>query len=470
MAIRFLLQRAAKGDKLALDIAEHALQTMARGGMYDVVGGGFARYSVDDDWLVPHFEKMLYDNALLARVYLHAYMITGEPFYKRICEETLNFISREMTHPEGGFFSSLDADSEGEEGKFYVWTFNELKEALNDDDFKFLAQAYSIASEGNFEGKIVLQRSASDAELAESFQLKPAEVPAKLDVIHRKLFEVRQQRIRPETDDKNLVAWNAWMLTAFAEAARYLKSDRYLKIAQKNASFVLDQLYQEGRLRRSWREGQSKHNAYLEDYAGLIQGLLSLYQSDHNNKWYTAAVQVTDTMLENYSDPEGGFFDTSHDHEILLTRPKDLQDNATPSGNSLAAEALLQISAYTGSGDTFDKAVSLFSGLQQAVSKYPTAFSNWLCAMTCSLEEVHEIAILGDPDSQETLNLRTKVWEELRPNTVLALSAYPPKEGSPPLLEGREMLAGQPTAYVCRRFVCRTPTTDPTELADQLNA
>jgi uncharacterized protein len=288
MAIEYLLRRASASSSKreeTLKLIVHALNAMARGGMYDVVGGGFARYSVDNYWRVPHFEKMLYDNAQLVLAYLHAFLLTGEMKFRRVCEETLDFVLREMTHPEGGFFSSLDADSEGEEGKFYAWTQDELQTALG-PDFEFFKAAYGITPQGNWEGKTVLQRALDDSSLAARFKMQPEAAREKLAQAHRTLLEVRSHRIRPGTDDKVLVMWNALMLSAFAEAGRSLGRSDYLQAAERNAQFLVDHLYLDGRLYRSWRDGQAKHNAYLEDHAALILALLDLYQADFRNEWF----------------------------------------------------------------------------------------------------------------------------------------------------------------------------------------
>ncbi|HLO14402.1 MAG TPA: thioredoxin domain-containing protein, partial [Anaerolineales bacterium] len=348
MTIEFLLRRALADSpqhEQILKASQHVLNAMSRGGMYDVVGGGFARYSVDNFWRTPHFEKMLYDNAQLALVYLHGYLVSSEVRYRGVCEETLDFLLREMTHPNGGFYSSLDADSEGEEGKFYVWTHDEIQSILG-PDFDFFKAAYGITPQGNWEGKTILQRALDDPSLAARFKLDAEIVHTKLAESHSKLLEVRNTRVRPGTDDKVLVMWNALALLAFAEAGRYLDRKDYLDAARRNARFLLDNLYITDRLLRSWREGQAKHNAYLEDYAGLILALLALYQSDSNQESYTTAQILADQMVAHFADPDGGFFDTRDDHEALLVRPKDIQDNATPSGNALAATALLQLATY----------------------------------------------------------------------------------------------------------------------------
>jgi uncharacterized protein len=468
MGIEFSLRRATHGDKTALDMAEHALQAMARGGMYDVVGGGFSRYSVDDYWLVPHFEKMLYDNAQLAQVYLHAYLLTKNPFYRQVCEETLDFIVREMTHVSGGFYSSLDADSEGEEGKFYVWSLTEIQAIISDvAEARFFLAAYGVTESGNFEGQNVLQRVLTDDQLSEEFDISPENVSPKLSKLHAKLLDARSKRIRPGTDDKVLVFWNAMMLTAFAEAGRYLKRTDYVQIARQNASFLIENLYQDDRLLRSWRAGQAKYNAYLEDYAGLILGLLALYQTDPNPIWYQRALNLTDEMVNYFSDPQGGFFDTRNDHEKLLLRPKDTQDNATPSGNALAALALHQIAAYGDRIEYRDLADDMLAAMQDSMIRYPTAFAQWLCATDFALGPTYEVAILGDKDRSQSLV--DVVWQNYRPNMVTAISTYPPAQDSPHLLVNRDLIEDQPTAYVCQGFVCQQPVTTPDRLADQLD-
>ncbi len=481
MAIEFLLRRAAGGpgrpaDKFALEIAAHALRAMAKGGMYDVVGGGFARYSTDRQWLVPHFEKMLYDNAQLARAYLHGFLLIGDEHFRQVCEETLDFVRREMTHPQGGFYSSLDADSEGEEGKFYLWSFEQIREALPAEDLDFFLAAYHVTPQGNFEGRNILQRALDDADLAERFGAPESQVRQRLQRLHGLLLQARDKRVRPGADDKVLVSWNARMLATFAEAARALRRSDYLETARRNASFLLSALHPQDRLLRAWREGSAgetgralaRHNAYLEDYAALVLGLLELYQSDPDPRWYEAAVNLAEEMLAHYRDPQGGFFDTRDDHEELLVRPKDLQDNATPCGNSLAALALLELSAYTGRSEIRDLAEAMLGAIQAVAVRYPTAFAQWLSALDFALGPVQEVVIVGEPDDPQTAALVEALWSAYRPRAIAAISAWPPPENSPPLLHDRPLLAGQPTAYVCQNFMCRRPVTAPDELKDQL--
>ena len=471
MTIEFLLRRHTAGDKEALKPTLHVLHAMARGGMYDVVGGGFSRYSTDNFWRVPHFEKMLYDNAQLARAYLHAWQVTHEPSFKQVVNETLDFVAREMTHPEGGFYSSLDADSEGEEGKFYVWTQAEIREQLQENS-EFFEAAYGITAKGNWEGKIVLQRALDDATLAARFQLDPDTVTTKLREWHAKLLTARTRRIRPGTDDKVLTAWNGLMLATVAEAARAFDGTEegkgYYLIATRSGEFLLTALRPDGCLRRSWRDGKVTEEVFLEDYAALILGLLELYQTDFNNHWFASALKLADEMIERFNDPAGGFFDTPADGEILVIRPKDLQDNATPSGNALACEALLKLAAFTDKGNYRDLAEKALNSIGEAAIRYPTAFARWLSAADFALGNVKQVAILGDAQDENFQALMKVIRSKYRPNVVVATSNYPPPKDAPSLLQDRPLLNDKPTAYVCEGFVCRQPVNNPDELLSQL--
>jgi len=470
MAIEYLLRRASTNspqrDQI-LKTCRHVLDAMSRGGMYDVVGGGFARYSVDNFWLVPHFEKMLYDNAQLALAYLHGYLVTRDVNFRQVCEETLDFLLREMTHAEGGFYSSLDADSEGEEGKFYVWTHDEIKAALG-SEFEFFKAAYGITPQGNWEGKTVLQRALDDSTLSARFKLDPKTVRQKLAESHLRLLNVRNTRIGPGTDDKVLVMWNALALAAFAEAGRYLQRQDYLHAAIRNAHFLMDNLYLNDRLLRSWRDGQAKHNAYLEDYAGLILALLALYQSDPNPEWFATALKLSDEMVAHFADPGGGFFDTRDDHETLLIRPKDVQDNATPSGNALACEALLKLAAFTDEGKYRDIAEKALGLVVDFATRYPTSFARWLSAVDFALGNVKQVAALFEVDGEGVGKLLNVIQSTYRPNMVIAASAYPPPPNAPALLKDRPLKEGKPTIYVCEGFVCKNPVTSIPELENLL--
>lgn len=477
MTIEFLLRRASRGDHLARDMALHLLDAMSKGGMYDVIGGGFSRYSTDNRWLVPHFEKMLYDNAQLARVYLQAYMITGNSAYRQVCEATLDFIIREMQDPSGGFYSSLDADSDGEEGKYYLWDINEIRTTLSSSEFSihisdpvdFFISAYEIKPTGNFEGKTILQRSMKDEELMARFNLSVEQLTSGLREMHKALRAARNQRQRPGTDDKVLVAWNALCLAAFAEAARYLHRDDYLAVARKNAAFLLENLYLGDRLYRSWRNGTVRHNAYLEDYAALSLGLLALYQSDPDVHWFSFAFRLTNEIVEHFSDPDGGFFDTRDDHDALLLRPKDLQDNAIPCGNSLAALALLEMAIYTGETKLRDLAEGMLGKIQSAAIQYPTAFAVWLSALDFLTQTIREVALLGDQTEPLMQSMIDAVWSWYRPNILVAISGYPPASQAPALLQNRPLLNDLPTAYVCQGFVCKYPVNSARELLSMID-
>ncbi len=433
------------------------------------------------DW-VHHYEKMLYDNALLARAYLHAWQVTKEPAFKRIVEETLDFVIREMTHEKGGFYSSLDADSEGLEGKFYVWSLDEIRDVLKEDSVFFEA-AYGIISDGNWEGKTVLHREMDDATLAARFpgpsartgKLNLQAVPAKLAESHSRLLAARSIRAPsgPGTDDKILTAWNGLMLSAFAEAARVLagsnlQSNNYLDLATRNADFLLSELRPNGKLCRAWRDGKTTHEVFLEDYAALILGLLELYQTDFNNKWFTSAKELTDEMIERFSDPEGGFFDTPNDGEILLIRPKDIQDNATPSGNSLACEALIKIATFTDEGKYRDIAEKSLTLITSFVLRYPLGFANWLSAAENAVGTMKQVAVLGEANDENFQRMLTVLRAEYRPGVVTAASSHPIKENSPALLNDRAMMENKSTAYVCEGFICKQPTTEFQTLIEQL--
>jgi uncharacterized protein YyaL (SSP411 family) len=447
--------------------ASHALHAMARGGMFDVVGGGFARYSVDNLWKTPHFEKMLFDNAQLAQTYLHAYLITGEVRFRQICEQTLDFLLREMSHPAGGFFSSLDADSEGQEGKFYVWNYSEIQMILG-PDFEFFKQAYGLSPDPALANQFILQRALDDLSLVMLFNLQPGELTARLYDAHARLLEARNRRIRPATDDKIMTFWNALTLAAFAEAGHYLSRPDYLDVAARNAHFLLDHLHVNGRLLRSWRAGTARHNAYLEDYASLILGLLALYQAFLEPEWYSIALQLADEMVAHFSDPQGGFFDTRDDHETLLLRPKDILDNATPSGNSLAAKALLQIVEFGDRPEWRKLAEDMLPVVLETAQRYPTALAKWLSVADFALGPTRQVVVIGDPQLPETQALLAVLRKKYQPRQVTALSNHPPAPGSPALLKDRPLLNGLPTAYVCQGFTCQQPVNSPEALAAQL--
>ncbi len=478
MTLEFLIRLYTQThDELILKMVTLTLDKMARGGMYDQLGGGFHRYATDEIWLVPHFERMLYDNAQLARVYLHAYQITGNEFYKRVTTEILDYVMREMTDAPsansqgGGFYSSQDADSEGHEGKFFVWTPEEIRSVLGGsasgllivsknktdaNEAQLVMDAFGITAHGNFEGKNILTRARDNDVLAEMHNTTGEDVEHRVEAARQKLLQARERRVKPARDEKILTGWNGLMLAAFAEAARVLKGEDYLNVAKRNAEFLLEQVRDpSGRLKRSYKDGQARLNGYLEDYANLAEGLLALYETTFEEKYFVAARELADVMLEHFADPRGGFFDTSDDHEELVVRPKDVQDNATPSGSAMAAMVLAKLAAFTGDARYADAVERTIAPLQPALAQAPTGFAWWLCALDFVLALPQEIALVGD-DAQELLNV---VFEAYRPHQVVAWKDADAKSVIP-LLEGRTMLDGKATAYVCENFACRMPVTD----------
>jgi uncharacterized protein YyaL (SSP411 family) len=428
---------------------ELTLDKMLAGGIYDQLGGGFARYSVDAIWLVPHFEKMLYDNALLARAYLHGFQHFGHERYRRVCEETLDWMLREMRGPEGGFYSALDADSEGEEGKFYVWTPEQIREVLGERAEPVL-RYYGVTEGGNFEGANVLHLSEG-ADVPE---------PDALDEARRALFEVRSQRVWPGLDDKRLASWNALAIAALADAGAVLGREDYLEAARACAAFLLKQLRDEdGNLLRTYKDGRAHLNAYLEDHAFLLEALLALYEASFEERWFTEAQSLAETMIERFGDPErGGFYSTSSDHEELIARRKEVGDHPIPSGNASAAMGLLRLAALTGERRYEEAGVGVFALFGKPAVEHPDAFAHLLRALDFHLSPTREVALVGDELSELAAVLR----EQPRPHLVLA--GGPESSEQPPLLQGRTAVDGKPAAYVCENFSCQLPVTTPEEL------
>jgi len=473
MSLEFLLRTYHRAHRQeALDMVELTLKRMACGGIYDHLGGGFHRYSVDAHWLVPHFEKMLYDNALLSRIYLHAYQATGNRFYRRIAEEIFDYVLRDMTDPKGGFYSTEDADSEGEEGKFYVWTPDEIKAALGDRDGELLCHYFDVTRGGNFEhGKSILNIPRDLEKVARDAGISEDELSQVIERGRKRLFEVREKRIRPARDEKVLTAWNALMMASFAEGSRILRRDDYRQAAEHNAEFILSTLRRDGRLLRVYKDGEARLNGYLEDYAYLIDALITLYEADFDLRWFEEARKLADAMIEEFwDDTEGGLFFTGKSHEELISRTKDFFDNAIPSGNSVAAYALLKLGVLTGESEYINKATTIFRLTEQVVSRYPSGFGRMLSALDFYLSTPKEVAIIGYRRSPDTQKLVETVYNKYLPNKVLAL-AEPEDERAPQLialLKGRRMIDGKATAYVCERYTCQTPVTGPAELVEQL--
>ena len=440
--IEFLLRRGER------EMALHALRRMASGGMYDQVGGGFARYSVDARWIVPHFEKMLYDNALLARAYLHGWQVSGESLFLRVVTETLDWALRELRQEEGGFASALDADSEGVEGKFYVWTPEQVRAALPEDLAAAALQHFAILPGGNFEGASIPVRATPD--------------PERLDQIKAGLLAAREQRVRPGLDDKRLTAWNALMISALAEAGAVLERADYLDAAVAAAEFIArDMRDADGRLLRTYNRGRAKIPAYLEDHAFLLEASITLYEATFDDSWFAQARALADEILDRFADPErGGFFAVAADHE-LVARRKELEDAPIPSGGSSATFGLLRLAALTGDARYAEAAEGTIALLHALAPQHPTAFGHLLQAVDFHLAPVKEVALAG----HDTGALERVVRSEFRPHLVLAGGG-----GDVPLLEGRDAVGGRAAAYVCERFACQRPVTEPDELRDLLTA
>ena len=459
MALDFLLRRWARtGDERALHIVRHSFLKMARGGIYDQVGGGFHRYSVDALWLVPHFEKMLYDNALLAKLGVHLWQATGDPEVRRVTEETLRWVMREMTDPGGGWYSSLDADSEGEEGKFYVWSLDEVQRSLG-NDAAWTIRYFGVTVSGNFEGSNILT-----ADHADSVEPPPdALVRAK-----RVLLATRASRNRPGRDEKILAAWNGLMLRAMAEGARVFGDAEYLAAALHNGEFLWLEMVRDGRAFRTHTRGETRIPGFLEDHASVALGFLALYQLTFKRTWFDRARALAGACVAHFWDEAAAtFYDTASDHEQLVIRPRDVADNATPSGTSLAAELLLTIAELTGDAGPRQRASRVLDTLAEPMSRYGTMFAHLLGAADLAVHGAVEVAIVGDPAAEDFGALARAVASRYLPSLVLAGGSGEAVLGMA-LIDGREAIGGRATAYVCRNYVCSLPAVDPMTLIAQL--
>jgi uncharacterized protein YyaL (SSP411 family) len=452
MVLEFLLRHHdSTGEPQALEMVTRTLEAMARGGMYDQLGGGFHRYSVDDRWTTPHFEKMLYDQAQLARVYLHAWQVTGDALYRAVVEETLDYVLREMTDPAGGFYAAQDADSEGEEGRFFLWTAEEIRAVLGEEAGRFI-EAYGVTTWGNFEGKSILEFVGDVTE-------RPGLAGAR-----RRLFGAREERVHPARDDKVLASWNGLMLAAFAEAAGALGRDDYGRMAERNGEFLLRELCTpDGRVVHVWMAGVAKANGYLEDHAHVIEGLLELYRVTFDSRWYTAARRLAETMIERFVAAGVGFYDTSDHHERLITRPRELADNAMPSGNGMAASVLQRLAGLAVEPRYAQAARDSLALAQPLLARAPLGFGQWLSALDYALAHPREVAIVGDLRAADTRALLDASANGYRPHQVVAVGAGG-GEPAVPLLRGRGRVGGRATAYVCVDSACRAPVTEPEAL------
>jgi len=448
---------------------------MARGGMYDQLGGGFHRYSVDAQWLVPHFEKMLYDNAQLARLYLHAWLATGDAEYRRITEETLDYVLREMTHPSGGFFSAQDADSEGVEGKFFVWTPEEIRALIPDPETAEAALAFWGAADGpNFEGHSILHVPRPPAAVAERLRISVERLAEHIVRARGILRAARDKRVHPGLDNKVLAAWNGLMLTAFAEAGRSLGRADYLAAAARSADFLTSQMVVGGRLHRSWKDGRAHILGYLEDHAAVGAGLLDAYEATFDRRWLDHSRALAEEALRLFWDEaKEAFFDTGSDQEALVVRPRSLFDNAVPSGTAVAIEWLFRLAAHLGEERYERQALRALRPMADLMRRYPTGFGRYLAALDFHLGPVPEIALVwpaGSGGEAAAAPLLERVFGRYLPNRVVAGMADGAKEAAAlPLLAGKRAEGGRATAYLCRKYVCQAPTSDPDALARQLD-
>jgi len=463
-----LLMRVAHrtGEPDLLDIVRLTLHRMAVGGIYDLLGGGFHRYSVDDRWLVPHFEKMLYDNALLAGAYLDAYLLTGDVDYARVLRETLNYVLRDMTDAEGGFYSTEDADSEGHEGLFYTWTPEEIKQVLGEERGETFCRVYDVTDVGNFEGRNILNQPKTLEQCAAILRRDTHELAAELAESREKLFAARAKRVRPGRDDKVIVAWNGLMIDAMARAGATLNEPAYLVAASKAASFLLSRMRdRDGRLLHTWRAGRAKFAAYLDDYTALANGLVSLYEADFNERWIEEAVRLMDLVMEMFADRvKGGFYYTSADHERLITRTKELTDSSTPSGNALAATVLLRLGRLLGRADYSDAAVKTLAAAATVLERIPTACGQMLMALDRYLGPAYELVLVGNQTRDDTRRAISAMQRRFLPRVVMAVRDAASAEARvtrtsllDEVFAGKESVDGQPVLYVCHNFTCQAP-------------
>ena len=452
MTIDFLLRHHHRTDnEVSLRMANLTLHKMAFGGIYDQLGGGFHRYSTDERWLAPHFEKMLYDNALLGRVYLDAFQVTGLPLYQRIVEETLDFVEREFRDPSGGFYSTLDADSEGVEGKFYVWNLDEFDEVVG-PNADILSRYLDVTKTGNFEGKNILNIPLFPDEFAKDTGISTDRLNEWMNDARQRLLERRETRVRPGRDEKILTDWNGLMLRTYADAAACFDRADYRQIAESNAEFMLSVMWNRGKLLHSFKDGKARFNAYIDDYANLADGLLGLYELTFNEQWLKLCLQLTEHMIDNFWDEQhGGFFFTSNDHEALVARTKEYFDNATPSGNSVAADLLARLGKVLDRPDFTDKSERICQSVTDYIRRFPSGFGRMLAAGDFLTGPSQEVALAGQPDL-----FLPALRRHYLPRTVVAAG----ESDHIALLKNRDLVDGKPTAYLCENYVCKKPTTE----------
>ena len=467
MDLRVLLRTWKRfGNQDALDAVTRSLDKMSQGGIYDHLGGGFHRYATDAEWLVPHFEKMLYDNALLTPCYLEAFQATGNADYARVVRETLDYVLREMTQPQGGFYSTQDADSEGVEGKFFVWSEAEVQQLLGADDATLFGHCYDVTRHGNWEHHSILNRPTPHAQMAKMLKRTESELEEVLARCRAKLMAARSQRIAPGRDDKVLVAWNGMMIAAMAQASLVLSEPKYATAAVQAADFVLTHMREpNGRLLHSFKDGQARFNAYLDDYVCLIDGLVDVFQATGESRFIDSALEICDRLFEQFHDGDaGGFFYTSNDHEQLIARTKDSQDNATPSGNGMAAYALLKLARLTSRSDIELRAIETLKALSGQLGRSAMASGQALLALDFLLGPTHEFVLVGGSDAAANLAALAALQASFVPNKVLVQSSSA-SGAVAALMQGKSAIKGQPTLYPCERGACQPPVVGADAIA-----
>ena len=444
----------------------HTLTKMAQGGIYDHLGGGFHRYSVDDKWLVPHFEKMLYDNAQLVRIYAQVYCVTGEPLFKQVVDETMTYLLREMLHTEGGFYSTQDADSEGEEGKFFVWTAEEITRILGDDRSEIFCRMYDVSEEGNFEKKNILHPILTFDQASKLFRRDLGEIESLVTDAKEKLFHEREKRIKPFRDEKILTSWNGLMLSGLAAAIKISQLPAYLDAADRTVDFLFSKMFRDGHLLHTYKSGTAKILGYLDDYAFLAAGLLDLFEATLDHANLDRALELAEFMLSEFWDENsGGFFYTGRSHERLIAQSKPIFDGSIPSGNAVATQVLLRLYHYTGRDDYLKRAEKVLRSYYDAMESQPFGFAHMLAALDFYLDKPKEIVLVGDRKDPETGELLGKIHSLYLPNMTLQLASPDDSlELISPLLAGKKAIAGKPTVYVCHNFTCSRPAVEWDEL------
>jgi uncharacterized protein YyaL (SSP411 family) len=455
-----------------LEMVTHTLTKMAKGGIYDHLGGGFHRYSVDDKWLVPHFEKMLYDNAQLVRIYAQVYCVTGEPLFKQVVDETMTYLLREMLHTEGGFYSTQDADSEGEEGKFFAWTAAEITRILGDDRSEIFSRMYDVSEEGNFEKANILHPILTFDQASRLFRRDLGEIESLVSDAKEKLFHEREKRIKPFRDEKILTSWNGLMLSGLAAAIKVSPLPAYLNAADRTVDFLFSTMFRDSHLLHTYKSGTAKILGYLDDYAFLAAGLLDLFEATLDHANLDRAVKLAEFMLgEFWDENSGGFFYTGRSHERLIAQSKPIFDSSIPSGNAVATQVLLRLYHYTGRDDYLKRAESILRSYYDAMESQPFGFAHMLAALDFYLDKPKEIVLVGDRKEPETRELLDKIYSLYLPNMTLRLASPDDSlEQISPLLWGKKAIAGKPTVFVCHNFTCSRPAVEWDELKKLLDA